>query len=1114
MTSPTPTVQKKSKKSKTTDPTVKLPKAKFNVPDEETGEKQGEIAAKPANEEASQKDPVIDTKPDIFQTTPQDDDIIIVNYPNINAKREKDSHIHDTLDALNGTRREGNAPLEMPPAAIEALERMLGKVPDPNKPRGSNVGKLDQGFTFPPRTKSSPNNSSNHSNNATASTSKISGGNKEIDQDDLDKKERDRRRKSNLNPFAQPFTFSAGTSVDANKSIDASEQKHDDDRKKKNTKKEKLNHEMNGDTDSSYPKRKRRPSQPLITSEAARQIDAPYGFAPNGYEPNAYYMHGPHTPYLPNHVEGATMPNWEEFQTKMAVEVVSRIESQFQKGVVTLTSEIKNILVEHISEDYGVSGKKNDEGTTLRKLQDQIFQELRNNHQEIRTTYDQLMHKYEEMQNRHLDQVSSLQTVQDGDIQNSITQRHAELQTMHHNLKTELKTGLKEIHNEYLNMLDRQQQLNNDIKNSQVLQSRLAELESELNQLRIKNTHLTSENSRLFEENHNAKMKERQYDEGKRQQETLISELETEISNHKDKASRAGKELELIRSTVRSLEAQKTGLESHNGSLENKIRNLEVQIRNLQNDHNSIFEENQALQQQQDKWRKTEKSLQSDINELSLKLLKAESEYNESKRKIIEDQNSFKTKEDNLREQLKEANQQVIEARSDQRRLKELENEMKTLKSSESAQLKSKNMEIDGLNKQLAQLRQRVSDLEKNRTELQQSSQKEIAALRASNQGAESQLLELREKHKTLEEEASNTRKYSKELENKVLKIKEYETRIIEYEDQSAELKNFREEFENLKQKIKGMNDIEAQNLEKIEELSRLRIRVQELENAEKDLEYIRGENIDLTKRLEALETEKKKQLENNHSQKNASTTSNTYSYGGREPKMNGFVTEFEDRMISRDHQPLYNNQLNGNSEQIHYNSGMKPPTEYNSQQTFSQSPAIGGINLTQTQSMPHMMNGTAQQPSQHQTYIPPTPNSAPPLPPQHIQPTYHLSHNGPPPSQPPLQAFVPLSQLHSSQSSVPIHSNTPALSQKVQQKQDHLQQQQSPLPQLVPSQQAQSNQGQSTVKQETKSHSRQSSRSNNVGGSGKKQRSQNAKKKDRNRRNSTTDSTNNPWSK
>ncbi|CAG8851487.1 31883_t:CDS:1, partial [Gigaspora margarita] len=51
MTSPTSTVQKKSKKSKSTDPTVKLPKSKFRVPDEEIGEKQGEIAAKPVSEE-------------------------------------------------------------------------------------------------------------------------------------------------------------------------------------------------------------------------------------------------------------------------------------------------------------------------------------------------------------------------------------------------------------------------------------------------------------------------------------------------------------------------------------------------------------------------------------------------------------------------------------------------------------------------------------------------------------------------------------------------------------------------------------------------------------------------------------------------------------------------------------------------------------------------------------------------------------------------------------------------------------------------------------------------------------------------------------------------------
>ncbi|CAG8728895.1 12670_t:CDS:2, partial [Gigaspora rosea] len=592
MTSPTPTVPKKSKKSKTTDPTVKLPKSKFRVPDEETGEKQGEIAAKPVSEEASQKDPVIDTKPDIFQNdSTQDDGIIIVNYPNINAKKEKDSHIHDTLDALNGTRREGNAPPEMTPAAIEALERMFGKVPDQNKPKGSNYGRLAQDFKFPSQ-KPPKNNPSNTNNDVTASSSKNSGDNKEVDQDDLDKKEKARRRKSNLNPFAPEFTYPA---VDTNKSSDTSEQKHDDDRKKKN-----LNHEMNGDNmEITYQnqKKKRRSSQQLVASETA----APYGsYAPNGYDHNAYYLHG-HTSFLPNHAEGTTVPNWEELQAKIAEEVASKIGSELQKGfdtIATLSLEVKNTLAEHLSEDSNVNGKKIDEETTMQKFQDQILQELRNNHQEMRTKYDKLIHKHEEMQNHHLDQVSSLQTVQD-------------------------------------EILDRQQQLSNEIKDSQSLQNRI-------NELHKLNTHLTSENLRLKDENSTNKM---QFEDRKRQQDTLISDLRNELTSHENKVLHAD-------NRIRSLEKQNNALEGIKETRENQMRNLENKIRDLQNSHDKMFIENNALQQ---------------------RLLQIDGELTESKRQNQElehkrstEESSSKIKEENYKKQLQDANQELIKLRADQ----------------------------------------------------------------------------------------------------------------------------------------------------------------------------------------------------------------------------------------------------------------------------------------------------------------------------------------------------------------------------------------------------------------------------------------------------------------
>ncbi|CAG8482817.1 6959_t:CDS:2 [Scutellospora calospora] len=1081
MTSPTPAAQKKPKKSKTTDPTVKLPKTKFPLLDDETGEKQGEkqgeIAAKPTNERDSHEEPVIDTKPDIFQIT-QQDTAIIVNYPNINARKEKESHIHDTLDALNGTRREENITQEMPPETVAALQRLLGTTPDQNKPRGSNYGRLAQDFTFPPRNKSNPNNSSNNNNNATASSSKSNGDDKEVDQDDLDKKEKARRRKSNLNAFAPEFTpiSSASISVDANKSIDASEQKHDDDRKKKNVKKEKPNHEVNGDIEPSYQKKKRRSSQPLITSEAP-----PYGFPPNGYDHNAYYMTGPHTPYLPNHVEGTVMPNWEEFRTKIVTELTSRMESEFQKSIDTLTSEVKNTFVEHMPEGSGVNGKNKDyDGTILQKLQDQILQELRNHHQEVRTTHDQLIHLHED---RRLNQASSLQAVQDGDIQGSISQRHTELQNMHHDLQTELKTGFRELQNEYRNMLERQQQLTNEIKNSQALQSRLTEVESELLKLNTKNQHLTSENNRLMSENQNLKMRERHNDDRKRQQETLISELQEEITSNKSNTMRLDKDLELAKNKIRSLETQTTLLETHNGSLKNEIFNLQGQMRSLTNDYDDMIKENSALHLQEDISRNNEKSFQSEISDLNNKLEVLNNRNQDLERKISMNDNKFKKEEENLRKQLKTAEIQVADL---QRKIKELEKDI-NIQNNEAVQLKAKNTEIEGLKSQINQFKQRVEDLENSRTELQQSSQKELASLRTSNQT-------LKNKNKTLEDDISNI---NKELENKDVelqhaysKVKEYDSQLkeletlrslsLDYEAQSTELKDCREQFDILNQKVKSINDAAAREIsEKIDEVAKLNLRVQQLEYAERDLEYISAQNKDLTDRLEA---ETKKQIENNRSQKNASSASNAYSFGGREPRMNGIATEFEDRIISKD-QSLYNNQPNGNLEQAHYNSRMKPPTEYNSQQqTFNQSPI-----------------------PQHQIYIPQTQNSTPL--PQYVQPEHHLSHNAPS-SQSQLQAYVPSHQLHSSQQPVSTRSNTPVSSQKTQQKQDQLQQQQ--LPALIPSsQQIQSNQGQSTVKQESKTHSRQNSRSNNSGN--RKKHNQQAKKKDRNRRNSTTDNPEKP---
>jgi hypothetical protein len=112
----------------------------------------------------------------------------------------------------------------MPQAAIEALQRMFGKAPDQQRTRGSNYGKLDHDFTFPPRQSTAGKSKETKEKKETkeetaASSSKVNEDTKEVDLDEFERKER--RRKSNLNVFATEFTpsfFSGSSLTDSNKS--------------------------------------------------------------------------------------------------------------------------------------------------------------------------------------------------------------------------------------------------------------------------------------------------------------------------------------------------------------------------------------------------------------------------------------------------------------------------------------------------------------------------------------------------------------------------------------------------------------------------------------------------------------------------------------------------------------------------------------------------------------------------------------------------------------------------------------------------------------------------------------------------------------------------------
>src|SRR4051794_17372433 len=100
----------------------------------------------------------------------------------------------------------------MPQAAIEALQRMFGKAPE-QKSRGSNYGKLAQDFTFPPRPQSTAGKSREITKEETAASSSKTYED-EVDIEEFDRRERARRRKSNLNALAPEFTpsFVSGSS--------------------------------------------------------------------------------------------------------------------------------------------------------------------------------------------------------------------------------------------------------------------------------------------------------------------------------------------------------------------------------------------------------------------------------------------------------------------------------------------------------------------------------------------------------------------------------------------------------------------------------------------------------------------------------------------------------------------------------------------------------------------------------------------------------------------------------------------------------------------------------------------------------------------------------------
>ncbi|CAG8681359.1 107_t:CDS:2, partial [Acaulospora morrowiae] len=828
--------RKMPKKSKT-GPTVRLPKP--NIQSEGMRERYETTASKIFDEEVFEKNPeTTNTKLDIFQTSPflHEDKTVIVKCPpppKKDEQKEKDSHISDALDALNGMRREPLATQEvnrssstMPITAIEALEKIFGKVPE-QKTHGSNYGRLAQDFTFPPRNKSTAGSG----NNVASSSKKVSESNDTKESpEEIEKKE---RRKSNLNALAKEFTpsfFSGSTSTteadksvdksvdksidksadkSVDKSADTSDSKDDDSRKKKSTRKEKLNHDLNGDSENSYQHNKKKRPQHILNQEVLPCPD-------NGsyvYE-HSYSMRGPPTPYpsVPSH--------WEEFNSKMT-EVVSKVQSEVQKQIEALANEIKTSMIEQNSDDTEDSSVNRDvkdsergnESAELIEFQETYIQELRNNRQEIQSAHDELLSRYEKLQTQHLalqaDLKAALQESQ-GDVQrtNSIQQRHIELQNMHQNLQAqyqqelsqidEIQARLQQLLSEQYKIQESQQQSYNDLTHSQ---RRISELDADLKESRARVAQLTAENVKHTEEN----------------------------------------------KTLNSTVSEKNSL-----------------VRDLQNMYEKLYEENQALQQRNERMSLSETNHMKNISDLNLKLRQTEVDFESSKIKIRELENlieDLKIKENSSRSMLQEVENQIGELRIQKTHLQEkLE--------IQSMQINSKNREVEGINKEIKRLGLENLELEKkSKDELLQAhitiselnnKLTELEKAHDHNKALESQVAEysqvrshmkgLEKKITELETECAQVERYKSHNNELETQLKEYQQRIKNFEDRTVLLEQKQKEHEAEREEVTLLRS-RCVELQKEKEVS-LRY-TQELDDVKKELQRLsidlRGRDAELT---------------------------------------------------------------------------------------------------------------------------------------------------------------------------------------------------------------------------------------------------------------------------
>ncbi|KAG9285369.1 hypothetical protein G9A89_010844 [Geosiphon pyriformis] len=873
--SPIPTVQR-PKRKKTAGLQVVLPKSGSitfdKLLDDSSRKEKEELASKAATDEQTQAKLEINTKPDIYQTVPyvnEDKSKVIVNYPPTKSRKEKDAHINDAINALNGKR--GPVKKNMPPEDYETFQQtiILGKGSDQAKPRGSNYGQLDSEFQFPVRSNGSASTSSS-SNLDTHHTKigRLNDENKDNEPDDHEKTDKSRRRKSNLNIFAKEFT----PSTDTTKYIEAGG--NSDEEKVKTVKKDKvmqISQEVNGELidppiESNFQKKKRIDSQP---------DDFVLGT----------YCSNPAIPVPPI--------NWDDLHAKVSYDVAARIEAGVQKRIERFLAEVKIPFTESLKSD-GLQSSNDDlkrdeeiklqqeaerrreeseqkkEEARLQYLRDALLKDMGVGHQSFEKRYNDLLSRYEELQKRQFEHQNQLKKTDD------IFKRHIELQNKHETLQLNLETILfdvksfeelqsrfHDLQKEHKQLHNRYQQLQGEITQSQKRQNRLVELEKELAQLRSQNVEFANENAKLSEENRTNKIKNQK-------QENIIKELtarELELSNNIKTAQL--KDSLAYQSLENDLKQAREELQKFN-------RDSKIKLQNIEEENDALKKKEILWQQQQNQWQQTEYEYKKDVDELNDKIRALGIDLGESKLEVREQQRLFKDElnvnkkifnktEDNLRSQLHELQQKQIhletkaslsvtlqelnktiqqeleEALSHNR---ELQNMVESHKTSESQQLRNRTMEISIMKKQ-------IEELEKNRL----SQERTILELEASA----GEIFQLRKKVASLET-------HTKELEEVCARIEDLEAQTSELERVRAQCRDQTHDLERLRKQNRELEEIQRlqseenrsikQETEKLNQtLDKLQVTETELNNtrqqlANKDASLKRMQNIELSKLL------------------------------------------------------------------------------------------------------------------------------------------------------------------------------------------------------------------------------------------------------------------------